>query len=382
MAQVTALIEVNDGTKKGYVYDKTAHSIFIDCGGNANAQISVKRSPNEKYDDNPPVYSANMTKAEIEFKEGQDNKWIALIEVNDGTKKGYVYDKIAHKIFIDCGGNANAQISVKRSPNEKYDDNPPVYSANMTKAEIEIKIAIPPDTFDKQVDKQGVLMVYPTKSGGQEFWDDDFKYKRSKHDQSNEKDIPRDTFWIDQCNIMNGEFTAYLKVDGTDDDDISWKHRSGEHGDDNEEQAKQGQCYSVGIGFSGEVHVSKETPKHPKTPNFDSKAKIVQGMPQSFGNIRNKWIGVKTIIYNIGQNVKIEQYIDNDGLKPDGSPANKWKLWFTALDDGSWKNPPQTFLAGEKHGGTNKLYIRIDHVKDKTNSKFKSAREIIPPTST
>ena len=100
---------------------------------------------------------------------------------------------------------------------------------------------------------------------------------------------------LPNCPIVNGEFTAIVKIDGGKDDEFSWKIRSNRHSDS---AAKEGQCYSFGIDFSGEPHLSKETPAHPTTPNFDNKVVIAKGMPKIFGNIRNKPIGIKGIVYN------------------------------------------------------------------------------------
>jgi hypothetical protein len=226
------------------------------------------------------------------------------------------------------------------------------------------------------LDKEGVLMLFPTKAGGKEYYTPDYSYKRSSHGQASKPElgkIPRDTFTLTQVPFMVGEYTFIGKVDFTNPDDFSFKVGSKNHSGNDPDG--EGQCYSFGISSDGKIHLSKETPRHPKTPNMDEHAKIVAGMPKSLGSIDNKLFGCKGVVQFIdgGKNVKIDCYVDMDPVDVAGKPKNNWKLWWTATDDGSWENPPQTFFA---KGNDMTLYHRIDNVGQKTVMLFGSARPI------
>ena len=227
-----------------------------------------------------------------------------------------------------------------------------------------------------ELDKEGVLMLYPTKSGGKEYYTNDYEYKRSSHGQASKPElgkIPRDTYWLDDVPFMQGEYTFIGKVDFTNPDDFSFKVGSLNHSGSDPEG--EGQCYSFGISSTGTVHMSKETPRHPKTPNFDKQAHVEPGMPKSLGPISNKTFGCKGVfqIVDGGKNVLIDVYVDMDPLDSQGKPKNNWKKWFSAKDDGTWENKPQTTFA---KGNTQKLFHRIDNVGAKTIMNFGSARAI------
>jgi len=74
-----------------------------------------------------------------------------------------------------------------------------------------------------------------------------------------------------------------------------------------------------------------------------------------------------------GKNVLIDVYVDSDPIDAQGKPKNNWKKWWSAKDDGTWENKPQTFFA---KGNTQKLFHRIDNVGAKTVMNFGSARAI------
>jgi hypothetical protein len=230
-----------------------------------------------------------------------------------------------------------------------------------------------------KTDQEGVLILNPTKEGGKEFYTKQYKYKRSKHGQASKPElgkIPRDTFWLENVPFMQGEYTFIGKIDFEGDDDFSFKVGSKDH---SKSDKKAGQCYSFGISSKGEVHLSKETPGHPTTPNFDEKCKLAAGMPRNIGPISNKIFGCKGVLYfvNSGKDVYIECWVNLKPLNENKTPNNEgWKLWWTALDKGDWKNKAQTFFA---KGNNQTLFHRIDHVGDKTEMYFGSAREILVP---
>ena len=215
--------------------------------------------------------------------------------------------------------------------------------------------------------------IYPTKPGTQPRTD--FKYKRTMTNQSSQKNIPRDTFWMDGWDKMNQECTGIFKIDWSKDDEFDWKLCGGNHSSSN---AKAGRCYPIGVETGGGAFLAKEYPEHPKTPKFFNKIKKAPGAP-TVGNINHKFIGLKAITYVKNNNLNIECWVDTDPLDASGNAKNGWKKYFTAVDDGSWAGAPYLTNQGVEAGSKGIVYMRIDFVKDKTDAKFMSVREIVPP---
>ena len=225
-----------------------------------------------------------------------------------------------------------------------------------------------------------ILEIYQTKQGGKVYENNDFEWSwEPEHDNRIEYTLRKP--------VLNGEITAYIKVDASDEDDeISLKLRGGEHTDDH---PKAGCCYIAGVKFDGKPHLAKEYPRHEETPKFPNKVQITEGMSDTIGDIRDRWIGLKVAIYNIDKDskVKIEEYIDTDGLDRAGKPANSWKLWWTAIDDGNWRNddeeeggPFYTTLQGHNDDGDEeRVMFRIDNTSEDTKIEFASVREIDTP---
>jgi hypothetical protein len=289
----------------------------------------------------------------------QDPKIWNVISMNDKPEFFKVVDNNGINVATDFTTEANAKYYIEYFQSiEDEDDNPPSPHNS------------------SQLDKEGVQMLLPTKIGGKEYYTKDYSYRRSKHGQKSKPElgkIPRDTFTLKNVPFMQAEYTFVGKIDFTSDDDFSFKVGSKNHSGNDPDG--EGQCYSFGISSNGKVHLSKETPRHPKTPNFDSKVKVESGMAKSLGNISNKVFGCKGLLQFVDDNtnVLISVYVDIDPIDKNGKANNNWKLWWTAKDDGSWKNKPQTFFA---KGNDQTLYHRIDHVGKKTETYFMSAREI------
>ncbi len=227
------------------------------------------------------------------------------------------------------------------------------------------------------VDRNGVTKIYETK--GEENYGFEYKY---------DSRLERDEFYLEDVAVVDGEYTAYIKLDTQEDydDEVSFKLRGGKH---NDEHRLAGRCYAIGAEFDGDPHLAKEYPEHPKTPNFQNEIKIADGANRNVGDLNGRWIGLKVIIYNENKDnkVKIEVYVDNKGLLDNHNPANDWKLWWTATDNGDWINDdgkkggnPYSELQGKKGGTHEMVYIRIDKMKEKGQSeiKYESVREINP----
>lgn len=231
------------------------------------------------------------------------------------------------------------------------------------------------------VDNNGVTKIFETKGGKpQEHYGFEYDY---------DKRLEREQFYLENIPILDGEYTAYIKLDNRDEeeDDVSFKVRGGEH---NDRHKNAGRSYAIGTSFDGDPYLAKEYPQHPLTPKFLNEIRTADddddGTPKNIGSLDNRWVGFKVVIYNKQNNaVQIEVYVDNKGLLSSGKPANEWKLWWTAVDDGKWENgdgraggEPYLELQGKKGGTPEMTYIRIDKMKEKgqTEIKYESAREI------
>ncbi len=232
------------------------------------------------------------------------------------------------------------------------------------------------------VDSNGVTKIFETKGGKpQEHYGFEYDY---------DKRLEREQFYLENIPILDGEYTAYIKLDNRDEeeDDVSFKVRGGEH---NDRHKNAGRSYAIGTSFDGDPYLAKEYPQHPLTPKFLNEIRTAdndddEGTTKNIGSLDNRWVGLKVIIYNKQSNaVHIEVYVDNKGLLSSGKPANEWKLWWTAVDDGKWENSdgraggePYLELQGKKGGTPEMTYIRIDKMKEKgqTEIKYESAREI------
>ncbi len=234
------------------------------------------------------------------------------------------------------------------------------------------------------VDSNGVTKIFETKGGKTQ------EHYGFEHDY--DKRLEREQFYLENIPILDGEYTAYIKLDNRDgeEDDVSFKVRGGEH---NDRHKNAGRSYAIGTSFAGDPYLAKEYPQHPLTPKFLNEIRMADnnnndddGTPKNIGSLNNRWVGLKIVIYNKQNNaVQIAVYIDNKGLLSTGKPANEWKLWWTAVDDGKWENDdgraggePYLELQGKKGGTPEMTYIRIDKMKEKGQAeiKYESAREI------
>ena len=226
------------------------------------------------------------------------------------------------------------------------------------------------------VDRNGVTKIYETK--GEEYYGFEYKY---------DSRLERDEFYLEDVAVLDGEYTAYIKLDTREDEkeeEVSFKLRGGKHNDDHR---LAGRCYAIGVQFNGEPHLAKEYPEHPKTPKFQNEINIADDADRNIGDLNGRWVGLKVVIYNNkDDSVEIEVYVDNKGLLANDNPANDWKLWWTSTDGGDWRNEdgkeeggePYSELQGENGGTDEMVYIRIDQIEEegKTQIKYESVREI------
>jgi hypothetical protein len=217
-----------------------------------------------------------------------------------------------------------------------------------------------PPVGDKK-DKFGIKMLYPTKSGGEQWYmrpdhpekdpqfrpqvslsknsDGSFKVTDGKirmgvwpstgnHPEKittyNEKELEKKGYMESPNDWRNVEITGYVKFNkGVNYDNFAWYARGGIHTDG---KACEGTAYKGQLYYNGKTRFAKEQ-------WFVSY--VFSPYKQSMGSMDGKWIGFKTAMYNVEKNghiaVKLEIWLDklNNG---------NWQKVYDYIDDGGWGN--------------------------------------------
>ncbi|MGA7370601.1 MAG: hypothetical protein WBX01_15845 [Nitrososphaeraceae archaeon] len=226
------------------------------------------------------------------------------------------------------------------------------------------RFAIPPTPLpipegERRMDKYDTLKIYPTVPGGREWFiniKDPFDDEIITFNSDIALDQQSDDSWrvnnskvrirVDtppgQEEWKNVEMTGYVKMisptlttassefpdqdEGSEDGDsldphLTWRARGARH---NDMVPCEGTALNGGLYLDGRVSWKKEI-WH--TGGY-SDARGVSEIPISF---INKWIGWKTVMYNLenDSSVKMESYLDIDA-------NNRWEKVSEAKDNGKW----------------------------------------------
>jgi hypothetical protein len=221
-------------------------------------------------------------------------------------------------------------------------------------------IPLPVPVGERKVDEFGTLQIYPTVYGGREWFinmQDPFDDEAVSIDSGITLDQQSNGSWgvnssevrirVDtppgQEEWKNVEMTGYVKmispttlsVDSSEfsdqdeesedgdslDPHLTWRARGGRHSD---MVPCEGTALNGGLYLDGKVSWKKEI-WH--TGGYTT-ARGVSEIPNSF---INKWIGWKTVMYNLknDSSVKMESYLDNEA-------NNKWVKVSDVEDNGEW----------------------------------------------
>jgi hypothetical protein len=183
-------------------------------------------------------------------------------------------------------------------------------------------------------------------------------------------------FWYKPSDWKNTEMTGYFKLNEYVEDEYNTYSRSIWH--NKTHNGCGGSDYKLKLHFDGSVSLDKEEwhvhytdqPKPPWTPEH----KIIDGL----GNLTNKWVGLKNIVYNIDQNgtsyPKVEMWIDQNN-------SNVWKKVHEYVDRGRWGSTMNR-CGGEPDQlitwGSPVATFRWDNTAD-VDFRNLSVREIEPP---
>ncbi len=256
------------------------------------------------------------------------------------------------------------------------------------------------------VDVFGVSTMYPTRTGGEEWFlaenalddprfnpqetitrneDGSWKMESNKvrmtvytssgyHPENmttyNRDDLAEKGYMQSPNDWRDVEITGFVKLNATDadDDNFAWYARGGRHNDSN--SGCEGSAYKGDLYFDGRTSFAKES----WHVSYDYTAK-----PSITKSIQGRWVGFKVVMYNITVDgktaVKMEAYLNDNADKV------TWEKVYEHVDAGD-------FGGGATHcgatddmmpitwGGPNAVY-RWDSATD-VDFKWLSVREIQP----
>jgi hypothetical protein len=264
----------------------------------------------------------------------------------------------------------------------------------------------PPAMPQKDPDKSGIREIYPTKPNGEEWFirpshpekdprfspqtglipnsDGSFKIKSTKvrmgvFTSSGYK--PNLIQTLDHSKIASKgymqspndwrdvEITGYIKLNSGSGDNFAWYARGGRHTGFGSPEGCEGVAYKGDLYFDGQTRWTKE--------QWHTGGYVFSDYLKGTGSIKGKWVGFKSIMYNIDHSgkagVKLEIWLDKEN-------TNQWIKVNERVDTGGWGNN------GRECGGTPDQIItwggpiasfRWDSASDVDIRDF-SVREITP----
>lgn len=204
---------------------------------------------------------------------------------------------------------------------------------------------VPALTSVGAADRSGVKQIYATKQGGREW----FLNATDPRDgltispaatslysgsSSSSWEIGRETnsansglrmYVISPDGWRDVEVTGYVKLKSyTFDEEFAWAARSGRH---SETDSCEGTAYFGALSFDG--HASFQKKLFHAVDSSDSGYTSRRHSIMSVEPLDNRWVGIKMIAYNIGENVKLELWLDDNA-------DNSWRKIAETLDSGGW----------------------------------------------
>ncbi|HZL23651.1 MAG TPA: metallophosphoesterase, partial [Nitrososphaeraceae archaeon] len=320
--------------------------------------------------------------------------------------------------FYDLAGNKLDEFTITKA---LVSSSPQISSSPTTSPSTQsltATSAAPPTTDNSEVDVFGIKKIYPTKSGGEEWFmnmdniqvdprfeiggsandvkknsdaswsplsgdkvrllvytsDSKGKFDEKNMPTYNLKDLAATGHWYKENDWKNIEMGGYFKLNSADDLGLGYSFYSRSIDHSSTHEGCGGATPKFNIGFDGEIKAKKEM-WHINM--LDSPGVNDEDLSPS---IVGKWLGIKGIVYNLpgDKGVKQEFWIDktNEG---------KWEKVYEFTDEGGFGE--KGINGPEKCGGSwDQLYTwgspKSVFTWDQSNVSFKflSVREILPPT--
>ncbi|MEP0826876.1 MAG: carbohydrate-binding protein [Nitrososphaera sp.] len=281
-------------------------------------------------------------------------------------------------------------------------------------------LVFPPTSYTADAaadrDKFGVVELYPTKKGGDEWFmnmkdpnvdedrfttkdkikknkdgswkvkDDQIRmnvFTKSGYDPEEIETYDQDVlasrgYMQDRNDWKNVEITGYVKLNDYDSNAyFSWYARSGRHTHDEAPNGEDQEC--EGTGVKPRIYYNGNTASVKELWHNDGYA-VANRKEGSTDDLEGRWVGIKSVIYNVEKSdgstaVKQELWIDNDGN------GRGWKKVNEYLDDGGWKADSDNKCGGDDDQivtwGGPIVTFRWDDADD-VDFKWFSVREIDP----
>lgn len=215
-------------------------------------------------------------------------------------------------------------------------------------------------------DDFGIEKIYPTKSEGEEWFmdmtdgkdprskppsmtknsDGSFKVKSSKVrygvfttsgynpdeiETLNHGTIAEKGYMQSPNDWRDVEMTGYVKMNNGDSgENFAFYARGGRHTGSGDPEGCEGSAYKGDLGYDGRVRFAKEQ-WHVSYVFTDHK--------KAMSSIEDKWVGLKSIMYNMEQDgktvAKMEIWLDKN---EDGKQDGPWVKVDENIDDGGWGN--------------------------------------------
>ncbi|MEW6604273.1 MAG: hypothetical protein AB1351_06240 [Thermoproteota archaeon] len=240
---------------------------------------------------------------------------------------------------------------------------------------------VPTITADHEVDRFGVREIYQTKPGGREWYFNTTDPRdgltispaaAELHHGAGAWKIGRETdsdntglrMYVISDGWRDVEMTGYVKLKSyTIEEEFAWAVRAGKHTDDD---PCDGTAYYGALSFAGRAWFQKEI-AHVDGGYTDKRHSDLTVEP-----LKDRWIGIKMIAYNIEQGVKLELWVDN---KAD----NNWVKLAETVDSGGWSSrvelcgrEPDHVISEQR----SRVTFRVDNATFEMRDL--SVREIIP----
>jgi hypothetical protein len=258
----------------------------------------------------------------------------------------------------DNNGNGKVDENCASVSDDKTDDKKVSQKDDKTNDKVDA-----PANGKTKSDKFGIREIYPTKANGEEWFmnsnpgddsrfspqnqlsansDGSFKVKSTKvrmgvftssgyHSSDistlDHSEIAAKGYMQSPNDWRDVEITGYVKVNSGSGDNFAWYARGGRHTGFGSPEGCEGVAYKGGLYYNGETRWAKE--------QWHSGGYVFSEHQKSMGPLNGKWVGFKTIMYNIQEGgktvVKLEMWLDKDN-------NNQWTKVNERVDNGGWGN--------------------------------------------
>lgn len=119
------------------------------------------------------------------------------------------------------------------------------------------------------------------------------------------------------------EMTGYVRLKSFSfDEEFAWAVRTSQHTDSN---PCEGAAYYGALSFAGEATFQKEV------AHFDGGFTDKRRSSITVDPLKDRWVGIKMVAYNVQQGVKLELWVDDRA-------ENNWTKIAETTDDGGWSS--------------------------------------------